>query len=70
MSDAFHERESIKKHVRAVLLSSPVELTVTEFQRDYHNFIGEPIDHRRIGYSRLEDFLRYKSNTVVVMFVL
>ncbi|KAH3791865.1 hypothetical protein DPMN_145356, partial [Dreissena polymorpha] len=66
MSDAFHERESIKKHVRAVLLSSPVELTVTEFQRDYHNFIGEPIDHRRIGYSRLEDFLRELHDVVQI----
>jgi len=39
-------------------MSTPVELTVGELKRDFHDFIGEPLDYRGMGYSCLEDFLR------------
>lgn len=48
----------IKKNVRAVLLSSPVELTVHELKRDFHNYLGEPLDFRGMGYTTIEDFIR------------
>ena len=58
MSDKFLLREQTKRDVRALLMSSPVELTVDEFKRDYSTFVGKTIDYRGMGYSTLEDFLR------------
>ncbi|XP_052789839.1 uncharacterized protein LOC128224159 isoform X2 [Mya arenaria] len=58
MSNTAEKIDQIKKHVRALLISSPVELTVGELRRDFHNFLGEPLDFRSLGYSTCEDFLR------------
>ena len=58
MTDLADKKEALKKHVRALLVSSPVELTVRELERDFHTFIGIPLDYRGIGYASAEDFIR------------
>jgi len=59
MTTRAEKRDMIKKNVRALLLSSPVELTVNELKRDFHTFLGESLDFRAMGYTTMEDFLRY-----------
>lgn len=59
MTDKANKKDVLKKHVRALLLSSPVALTVNELKKDFHTFIGQPIDHKSMGYTTIEDFFRY-----------
>ena len=56
-------KDKTTAHVRALLMSAPVPLTVNELKRDYFTFIGEQLRFRDMGYTTLEDFLRY-SNVV------
>ncbi|KAK3609122.1 hypothetical protein CHS0354_036033 [Potamilus streckersoni] len=66
MTDKCALRDEAKKHVRALLLSSPVPLTVQELERDYHNFIGEQLPYRKMGYACLEDFFRDINDAVQI----
>ncbi|KAL3872243.1 hypothetical protein ACJMK2_040179 [Sinanodonta woodiana] len=59
-------KDEAKKHVRALLLSSPVPLTVQELEKDYHNFIGERLPYRKMGYSCLEDFFKDINDAVQI----
>ncbi|XP_040000863.1 tudor domain-containing protein 7A isoform X3 [Xiphias gladius] len=54
MSDS----ESIKKMLRSVLQSSKAGVSVTSLQSEYRSLCGESIPLKRLGYSKLEDYLR------------
>ena len=58
MTDQALLKDKTTAHVRALLMSSPVPLTVNELKRDYFTFIGEQLRFRDMGYAMLEDFLR------------
>lgn len=58
MTDKANRKEIIKKDIRSLLISAPLELTVNELKRDYHNYLGVPLDYRGLGYTTCEDFLR------------
>lgn len=58
MADKAQKKEETKKQVRALLLSAPAALTVNELKRDYHDFMGDPIPYRELGYTTLEDLLK------------
>lgn len=68
MSDPALKKEEIKKHVRALLLSSPAPLTVKEFERDFYSFIGTRLAFKEIGYTTLEDFLRDIDDAVTISY--
>ncbi|KAL5012203.1 hypothetical protein ScPMuIL_010754 [Solemya velum] len=55
MSETARKRDETKKQIRALLLSAPAPLTVGEMKRDYHDFMGESIAFRAMGYDSLED---------------
>ncbi|XP_050394342.2 tudor domain-containing protein 5 [Patella vulgata] len=57
MSQTAIRRAEVEKHIRAVLLSSPVGLTIQELRRDYNDFIGSPLPFRSFGYHDLEDYI-------------
>ena len=58
MTDKAILKEKTTAHVRALLMSAPVPLTINELKRDYFNFIGEQLRYRDMGFATLEDFLR------------
>uniref|UniRef100_A0A671UWF1 Tudor domain containing 7 a n=1 Tax=Sparus aurata TaxID=8175 RepID=A0A671UWF1_SPAAU len=54
MSDS----ESIKKMLRSVLQSSKTGVSVSSLQSEYRGLCGEFIPLKKLGYSKLEDYLR------------
>ncbi|XP_072239886.1 tudor domain-containing protein 7A [Leuresthes tenuis] len=54
MSDS----ESIKKMLRSVLQSSKTGVSITSLQSEYRSLCGENIPLRKLGFSKLEDYLR------------
>ncbi|XP_021340324.1 tudor domain-containing protein 5-like, partial [Mizuhopecten yessoensis] len=58
MADKAQKKEETKKQLRALLLSAPAALTANELKRDYHDFMGDPIPFRELGYTTLEDLLK------------
>ena len=59
MTDKATLRDKTTAHVRALLMSVPVQLTVHELKRDYFNFIGEQLRYRDMGFATIEDYIRY-----------
>ena len=57
-------KDEVKKQIRALLLSSPVGLTLDELKRDYETFIGSPLPYRKLGYNTAEDFIRDVPETI------
>ncbi|XP_073336645.1 tudor domain-containing protein 7A [Pagrus major] len=54
MSDS----ESIKKMLRSVLQSSKTGVSMYRLQSEYKDLCGESIPLKKLGYSKLEDYLR------------
>lgn len=54
MSDS----ESIKKMLRSVLQSSKTGVSITSLQSEYRSLCGEIIPLEKLGFSKLEDYLR------------
>ncbi|XP_036941440.1 tudor domain-containing protein 7A isoform X2 [Acanthopagrus latus] len=54
MSDS----ESIKKMLRSVLQSSKSGVSISSLQSEYRGLCGEFIPLKKLGYSKLEDYLR------------
>lgn len=54
MSDS----ESIKKMLRSVLQSSKAGVSISHLQSEYRSLCGENIPLKRLGYSKLEEYLR------------
>nr|XP_046264610.1 tudor domain-containing protein 7A isoform X2 [Scatophagus argus] len=54
MSDS----ESIKKMLRAVLQSSKEGVSISSLQSEYRSLCGEGIPLKKLGYSKLEDYLQ------------
>ncbi|XP_060908783.1 tudor domain-containing protein 7A [Labrus mixtus] len=54
MSDS----ESIKKMLRSVLQSSKVGVSVSSLQSEYRSLCGESIPLKKLGFSKLEDYLK------------
>lgn len=54
MSDS----ESIKKMLRSVLQSSKAGVPVSHLQSEYRSLCGENIPLKKLGCSKLEDYLR------------
>ncbi|XP_035515275.1 tudor domain-containing protein 7A [Morone saxatilis] len=54
MSDS----ESIKKMLRSVLQSSKTGVSVNSLQSEYRSLCGENIPLKKLGYSKLEDYLK------------
>ncbi|KAM9363643.1 tudor domain-containing protein 7A [Symphorus nematophorus] len=54
MSDS----ESIKKMLRSVLQSSKAGVSISSLQSEYRSLCGESIPLKKLGYSKLEDYLR------------
>uniref|UniRef100_A0A671USQ7 Tudor domain containing 7 a n=1 Tax=Sparus aurata TaxID=8175 RepID=A0A671USQ7_SPAAU len=50
--------ESIKKMLRSVLQSSKTGVSVSSLQSEYRGLCGEFIPLKKLGYSKLEDYLR------------
>jgi len=58
MCDKAEKKNELKKHIRALLLSAPAALTVSELKRDYNDFMGMEIPYRELGYTMLEDMFK------------
>ncbi|XP_026214692.1 tudor domain-containing protein 7A isoform X2 [Anabas testudineus] len=54
MSDS----ESIKKMLRSVLQSSKTGVSISSLQSEYRSLCGESIPLKRLGFSKLEDYLQ------------
>lgn len=67
MADLAKKKADTKKHIRSLLLSAPVGLTLQELQRDYALFIGGKLPSRELGYASVEEFIRDIPDTVEVM---
>lgn len=52
------DTESIKKMLRSVLQSSKDGVSITSLQSEYWSLCGESIPLKKLGYSKLEDYLR------------
>lgn len=52
------DSESIKKMLRAVLQSSKAGVPLSSVQSEYRALCGENIPLKKLGFSKLEDFLR------------
>lgn len=52
------DSESIKKMLRAVLQSSKAGVLISSVQSEYRALCGENIPFKKLGFSKLEDFLR------------
>ncbi|XP_047434630.1 tudor domain-containing protein 7A [Mugil cephalus] len=52
------DTESIKKMLRAVLQSSKGGVSITSLQSDYRSLCGESIPLKKLGFTKLEDYLR------------
>uniref|UniRef100_A0A8C4E073 Tudor domain containing 7 a n=1 Tax=Dicentrarchus labrax TaxID=13489 RepID=A0A8C4E073_DICLA len=52
------DRESIKKMLRSVLQSSKTGVSVNSLQSEYRSLCGENIPLKKLGYSKLEDYLK------------
>ncbi|KAF2900891.1 hypothetical protein ILUMI_05296 [Ignelater luminosus] len=50
--------DDIKKLIRSILISSPLEMNIVKLDRDYYEEIGERIPYQKFGHSSLEQFLR------------
>lgn len=54
MSDS----ESIKKMLRSVLQSSKTGVPINTLQSEYRSLCGENIPLKKLGYSKLDDYLK------------
>uniref|UniRef100_H3DL34 Tudor domain containing 7 a n=1 Tax=Tetraodon nigroviridis TaxID=99883 RepID=H3DL34_TETNG len=52
------DTDSIKKLLRSVLQSSKEGVSLSTLQSDYRSLCGDSIPLKKLGYSRLEDYLR------------
>lgn len=52
------DSESVKKLLRSVLQSSKEGVSVSTLQSEYRSLCGESINLKKLGYSRLEDYLQ------------
>ncbi|XP_076585153.1 tudor domain-containing protein 7A [Chaetodon auriga] len=52
------DSESVKKMLRSVLQSSKAGVSVSSLQSEYRSLCGESIPLKKLGYSRLEDYLQ------------
>lgn len=52
------DNKSIEKLLRAVLQSSKEGVPVSSIQSDYQSLCGETIPLKKLGYSKIEDYLR------------
>ncbi|GAA6232649.1 tudor domain-containing protein 7A-like [Lates japonicus] len=52
------DTESIKKMLRSVLQSSKAGVSINSLQSEYRSLCGESIPLKKLGYSKLEDYLR------------
>lgn len=57
MTDKAKLRDSVKKHVRALLISAPMGLSMRELERDYKEVIGERIPALDLGFNSAQDLL-------------
>ncbi|XP_074026305.1 uncharacterized protein [Leptinotarsa decemlineata] len=58
--------DSVKKNIRSILISAGLLMTMRELEKDYIEFINEPIPYRKHGFSHVEQFLRSMPDTVEV----
>ncbi|XP_041368343.1 tudor domain-containing protein 5-like [Gigantopelta aegis] len=59
-------KTEVLKQIRALLLSSPVGLTLGELKKDYETFIGTPLPFRKLGYNTAEDFVKDIPETISI----
>lgn len=57
MTDKAKLRDSVKKNVRALLISAPMGLSMREMERDYAEVICEPIPALQLGFNSAQDLL-------------
>ncbi|KAM8842026.1 tudor domain-containing protein 7A [Synchiropus picturatus] len=57
-----------QKMLRAVLQSSKDGVSIESLQSDYSQLCGETIPHRKLGYAKLEDYLRSIPSVVRMCF--
>lgn len=50
--------ESVKKMLRSVLQASKHGVSINNLQSEYHSLCGEAIPLKKLGYPKLEDYLR------------
>lgn len=58
------DSESVKKMLRSVLQSSKTGVPVSSLQSQYRSLCGEFIPLKKLGFSKLEDYLRSISSVV------
>ncbi|XP_071801844.1 uncharacterized protein [Asterias amurensis] len=58
MSDQAKLKESLKKSIKALVISAPLGLTVKEVELDYATYEGRPLPYRQLGYTTCQDFLQ------------
>uniref|UniRef100_A0A1B0BNU8 HTH OST-type domain-containing protein n=1 Tax=Glossina palpalis gambiensis TaxID=67801 RepID=A0A1B0BNU8_9MUSC len=57
---------SVKQIIRALIISSPEEITLDKLRRDFRRMEGKHIPFGRLGYDTLEELLHALSDTVEV----
>lgn len=60
--------DDIKKLIRSILISSPLEMNISKLNRDYNEEIGERIPYQKFGYGSLEQFLRSMPDVLEVIY--
>lgn len=61
------ELSSIKVNLRGLVISSPKGMTIQNLERDYSQMIGKSIPFAKLGYNKLEQFLRSLTDTLTVI---
>lgn len=64
------ELSTIKMDLRGVLISCPQGMTIGKLSRDYVELVGKQIPFTKMGFNKLEDFLRSLKDTLVVSVLL
>ncbi|CAL1538694.1 unnamed protein product, partial [Lymnaea stagnalis] len=66
MTDRAKRKSDAKIHIRSLLQSAPLGLTLAELRRDYVDYIGTRLPSRDLGYNNDEEFLYDIPDTVQI----
>lgn len=57
----------IKVDLRGLIISCPSGMTIKRLERDYIEMMGKSIPFTKLGYNRLEHFLKSLTDTLTVI---
>lgn len=57
----------IKVDLRALVISCPNGMTIQRLERDYREMVGKSIPFTKLGFNKLEQFLKSLTDTLTVI---